>query len=173
MNAQNPEGNILSQIAGVAQQVTDLEKKIEKIEIELANAKLQHRMLTEGALVELMNDAQMSELTTADGYNIVVTQDIKASLGKPKLAEGINWLKDNGHDSIVRMKLVAEYPRGNEAEARRMFEQVRQSNIPTTTLDQNVHHMTLTSFVKEMLSKGEEIPEDIFTITRVNKAVVK
>jgi hypothetical protein len=50
---------------------------------------------------------------------------------------------------------------------------VRQSNIPTTTLDQNVHHMTLTSFVKEMLSKGEEIPEDIFTITRVNKAVVK
>lgn len=76
-------------------------------------------------------------------------------------ARGLGWLVSNGHGDIIKNDVSLSLGRGAHNEALSLVQEL-SSRFPEAkvTCREDVHHMTLTAFVREQLAKGEPVPLD-------------
>lgn len=171
--SDSDDENLLQLISDTADNIRSKELEIAQLEEKTSKANKEYRLLVEDVLPSLMEKAKMKSFTTESGLVVEVREDVRASLSKERAGEGCQWLRDHGHDSIIKTQVVAEFMRGNDDAALDFYREASKLNSAEAKLTSTVHPQTLTSFVKERLAAGEVMPVDLFKISRMLIAKVK
>lgn len=180
--------NVLLDLTTTANEVLDLEARIEAREAELNALTKKRDHLTMSVLPDLMFGAQLSELKLVNGKTIVIKDDLRASIrtlatiqkikdpaeraaAMFKREQAIKWLRDNGLDGLLKTDVEVHLGKGQEAvahEAMRALEGVGVEPVMT----QEVHAGTLSASLRELASQGIDIDFDLLNATLVRKAVI-
>ena len=151
----------LAQLALLADQQRDAELVVEEKEKELALAKKRLREINEGTLPALMDELGLETFTTQSGLKISIKEAIRASIAKKNQAAAMAWLRQHGHEKLIKHKIEVNPSNPNEAEMIvKMLEEFSFND------NESVHAQTLAKFVREKLEAGEDIPQELFGVYR-------
>lgn len=169
-----PAENILQKLAQAAREQRAAEKAVAEKELELENAKKELKRISEVVIPSLMDEAHMEEFTTSDGIKIKVDENVRASIPAAKAAEAFAWLRLHKHDGMIKHNFVVPFSK-HETERAAAFSKLLADLDQPFEEKRSVHPSTLSSWVREMLEKGEQIPMETFGVfrQRVSKIEVK
>lgn len=164
---------LLQAISDAGDQLLEAEKEVTEAEKILKQKELKLRELTDKIVPELMDRAGMEEFKLKDGRKVTVSENIRASLSQERMDQGAAWLRDNGHGSIVKTQVISEFGMGHVDDAEKYFLEARKNNTAHTIFKTSVHASSLTSLVTELIKQEQEVPVDLFKVTRLRIAKVK
>jgi hypothetical protein len=162
----------ISTISNLCKQQLALEKRIADLEEELKDAKREHRKIAEDLLPAAMDEHGMSQLKMDDGSEISVSPYYSASISKDRADEAFQWLTEAGHGSLIKNHVTAAFGRGEDNSAKDLLAELEQRGMATQTKTW-VEPMTLKSFVKEQVEKGENLPYDLLGIFVGQRAKIR
>lgn len=140
-------------------------------EDNLAEAKKRLRKVTEVDLPELLKRRGITHMKLSDGTVIDITEKPKASVNAANKEAFHNWLKDNGHDAILKTSLTLQYGKGDHDKM--MTDRSALSRIGIfPTEKQEVHNQTLQSWVRECREEEVDLP-DLINIHIIRQAKIK
>tara|TARA_R110002153_G_scaffold3204_4_gene15552 strand:- start:5204 stop:5770 length:567 start_codon:yes stop_codon:yes gene_type:complete len=153
----------LKEVSYWAQEQLKLEEKVRDKEESLADSKKALKDIIEQKLPDAMRECNLSEIKLADGSKITVQQFYSARIGKEREAEAFAWLKQNGHEDIIKNVISVQFGRGEDESASDVSEKlISQGYSPTNK--RWVEPMTLKAFAREQVENGKDLPFDIFNV---------
>ena len=162
----------LTSVAALARKIRDKEARISDLEQTLKEQKKELLKLTDEEMPSMLAEIGMSSFALDDGSTVEVKQTYGASILVDKRPEAYDWLRDHGHDDIIKNTVLCQFGRGedDQAGAFAAFAQ-KQGFIPEQKTE--VHPQTLRAFVKERCETGEEFPMELFGAWVGQRAVIK
>lgn len=167
---KNPDD--LSEIAKLAEEQLAVEQEIDDLEDKVVDAKKRLKVISELKIPEKMDALGLSKYETTSGIHVSVKEDIRGTLPAEKRPQGFAWMEANGAGALIKSNVVVPYGR-NEIDKAGQLVETLQAEGRLANLDRKVEAMTLTSFIKEQLTAGKDIPLDIFSVYRQRVAKVK
>lgn len=159
----------LKQIISLADRMQELEEEVAEAELSYKNKAEELRQVTENDLPEAMEALGLEQLKLANGRIIKLHESLHPGIPKDKQAQAYAWLRDNGHDSIIKRDVNIKFGKGEGEEAEGLLAVLTDMGLDFNDKE-SVHHSTLGAFVRELLAQGEELP-DCFSVHR--RLVVK
>ena len=153
----------ISTISNLCKQQVALEQRIADLEQELKDTKREHRKIAEDLLPAAMDECNLSELKMDDGSEIKVSPYYSASIPKDRSEEAFSWLTEAGRGSLIKNHVTAAFGRGEDNLAKDLLAELDQRGMQMQTKTW-VEPMTLKSFVREQVEKGENLPYDLLGI---------
>lgn len=149
--------NILAQITRCARELKEADDAVAEAEAALKLAQQRARVLRENTLPELMKEAGQEKLRTADGWDIELTETIRASIPVATKGEALKWLEENGQAAIIKRQIELAFGRDEGDKADRALTLVLEAGFHPSD-KQSVHPMTLAATIRELVEKGVEVP---------------
>lgn len=168
----SPDISDFDELNDLVRTMREEELALEELEEKVVAKKERVKDLAERQLPDLMERMGLTSATTKHGFKIEMKEKVIARIPKESRMQSIEWLKNQGYGAIVRhdFKLSFKLTQAQETElARRLLD---DSGLPYKE-DPNVHHATLTSFAKEKLANGEDLPESLFTVVQTKTVNIK
>ena len=162
----------LTSVAALARTIRDKESKISDLEQTIKEEKKPLLKVTDEEMPSMLAEIGMSSFALDDGSTVEVKQTYGASILVDKRPEAYEWLRDHGHDDIIKNTVLCQFGRGedDQAGAFAAFAQ-KQGFIPEQKTE--VHPQTLRAFVKERCEAGEDFPMELFGAWVGQRAVIK
>nr|QIG67169.1 hypothetical protein EVB34_064 [Rhizobium phage RHph_TM26] len=164
--------NILAAIAQTARDIVAQQEAVERAEAELKKAQNRLKDLQETTMVDLMNDAGQTELTTVDGYIVSIKETVRGQPTKENAPAAYKWLRDKKHGGIIKSTIQAQLGKVDEKLVAKALAALSKLKIQAGVKEE-VHWQTLGALVRELLDKGENIPLDLLGVQVIKGAVVK
>lgn len=166
-------------------------------ELEVVEADI--RRLTEDDIPSLLKEVGLSEVALEDGTKVSVKEDLELSLGgretdPERRARALHWLTAQNLGGIIKTEVAVAFGRNVEKEVIALREALAKMGHDAE-LHEDVHFQTLKSTIKAERLRREElrlarpdpnkpltkaemktmapVPEDIFALRVVNKAILK
>lgn len=167
--------NSLSLVAELASELSKLNADIAIAEMDLANLNAKRRAIEESRLPEAMNDLGLSQIKLESGESITVKPEFHASIPVAKRPQAYAWLRDHGFADLLTNKLSVDFGKGEDESARELLNELidRYQGDRKVDLAETIHPSRLKSLVREQYEIGEPIPEDLFGVYVINRAVIK
>ena len=166
-NEEANDNNALAQVSSLADHQHQAEARVKAAEKELEAAKASLRDIAEHRFPTLMDELGLTEFTTSNGLKVTVREKIRASIPKAKEAEALAWLDDHDHSSLIKRQFIVDFHKGEDGWAKKFAADLRKRKREVRVNEKkSVHANTLSSFVKEKLEAGEEIPIELFGVFR-------
>ncbi len=134
-----------------------------------------YRNIEESDLPEAMESAGVEDFTMKDGRKVTTKLRTHAHISEDHQEGAFAWLRENGHDDIIKRIIAVAFGKGEDAKAEKLFDYLTaRKNLADNSIvgKQSVHASTLKSFVTKALAAGEEIPHELFGIHQVSIAVI-
>lgn len=180
--------NVLLDLTTTANEVLDLDAKIEAREAELKALNKKRDHLTLNVLPDLMFGAQLSELKLVNGKTITIKDDLRASIRTlatiqkikdageraaafAKREQAIQWLRENGLDGLLKTDVEVHLGKGQEAVAQQAVKALEDIGVEPV-MTQEVHAGTLSAALREIASQGIDIDFDLLNAALIRKAVI-
>jgi hypothetical protein len=119
----------------------------------------------------MMDELGMKEFKMIDGRTISIDPKVNASIKEENRPAAYKWLEEKDFDGIIKTKVIAEFGKGDIETARKALDTLHDAGYGAT-MDRSIHAMTLTSFVKERLGAGDELPP-CFSVFEFKEAKIK
>ncbi len=171
-----PGGNLMSRIEGLAQEQLDAQARVEAIEAQLAEAKAALVLVKETKLPNLLEEAQLgkSKVVTPGGIVITLKEEIRGTIPKGNEEKAHIWLEENGNGALIKRTVTIDFNKDEEAWARKFMRDCAQRKKELNLkLVRGVHASTLRAFIKAALKDGVAIPLDTFGAFRQRVTAVK
>lgn len=149
----------LAQIQAKCAEQVRLEAEVAELTSQLDEKQKQLRAISEVEVPRMMDDLGIKIIGLDSGEKISIDEKITASIGKGKAEEAFAWLRANGHGDLIKRNVSVEFGRGDDEKAAKLKAAIESMGFATKDKS-DVHHMTLTSFVKEQMKKGVAIPKE-------------
>lgn len=164
----------LGQIATMGVRILALEAEIADDEQKLDEKREQLRTLKENTLPDLMMSVGLADFTLTNGRRLYVDKFYSCGLPKemPDRIRAFNWLKSNGHEGLIKTSITTEVVRGHSEELEVALMLLSSAGVPFN-LKEDVHAMTLKSFVREQYEAGRTVPTDLFRVYIGNRIIIK
>ena len=162
----------LKTVSSLAQEVSNWEGKVAELDEQLKTAKAKLLELTDRDLPDMMAEVGITNFTLADGSKLEVKQTYGARIPVVHRDAAFAWLKEKGHDAIIKNLVSVPFGRGEDSLATD-FINLAQKNGYAPDQKKEVHPQTLKAFVKEQLEKGQEVPMDLFGVFTGQRASIK
>lgn len=124
--------------------------KVALIELEEKLKKLRREELP-----ELLDEMGQEECRLADGRKVGVARKVNGTVKEQNRAKWFEWLEETKNDGIIKTKVVSEFGRGELDEAKKAKEALQKAGY-MSSLDQSIHAMTQSAFIREHLAKDQE-----------------
>jgi|TARA_B100001564_G_C20662555_1_gene682230 hypothetical protein len=157
----------LSTVSKLAKQQLDLEQRIRDLEHELKQTKAEHLKVASDLLPSAMQEQNISELTLDNGAEIKVRDFVRASIPVANRDKAFEWLNENGHGGIIKNHITAEFSRGQDNLAKNLEAELNAQAMEqgfATKVKKWVEPMTLKSFCREQIEKGNNLPHDLLGV---------
>lgn len=162
----------LAGIAQLAKRAKMLEREIEELESSLSEKQDNYRKLTEESLPEAFAELGLKSFAMDDGSKIEVKQFYSATISKARQAEAYAWLREHGYDDIIKNTVTVRFGRREDGLCARLLGLLATQGFPAEQ-NEKIEPQTLKAWVKEMLTKGHEVPTELFGVYIGNKASIK
>lgn len=149
-------------------------KKVAKIsgELEAANKELYKMQLI--TIPDAMAEVGMKSFKLEDGTTFEVEPFYSASIKEENRDKAHEWLEVNGHGGLIKNELTIDLGRGEGTdELVQEFRKIADEKEVQLSRKKSVHASTLKAWVKEMATKNQLPPLDIFGIFIGKKADVQ
>lgn len=158
---QEIENENLIQITALAHRQIDLERSLAELETHQTDLKERHRRLSEELIPEAMMAVGLVSFKLADGTRVDVDKFYAGSIKAEHKLAAFQWLRDHGHDSLIKRVVGLTFGRGEDDEANKFKQAIAAMGyIPEDK--QDVHAMTLKAFIREQMEAGKEFPAELF-----------
>ncbi len=157
---------LMARIVELAKKQVELEKHLEKNaedrkQLNKDFEKIAGGFQAEGELPLAMQEAEITELVLEDGNRIILDKELKI----PSLAGGskhlptvIKWLKDSGHQDLIKSELTAQFTMDKDdlrlPEAIKALEKLK---VPFSNYE-SANANSFKALVNELLENGEDVP---------------
>lgn len=163
----------LNSLGKLAAEQHALSQAIEVAQAALDAQQERLRIILEKEMPDIMMELGMEQIKLLTGEKLTMTKFYSASI-KPEFQEvAFKWLRDNGHDAIIKNKVEGSFGKGEDEKVQEIMQKLEEAVPGVFTCKTSVHAMTLKSFVKEQIEAGREIPAEPFGIFIGNKVKVK
>ena len=152
--------NILAQIARTVREAREARDRVKVKEEELKSAQQHLRTLEEYAIPELMREAGQVKLRTVDGYDVELTETLRASIPSANLHAAIAWLVEHNQGAIVKRDIRLQFGKGEDARADHALEIILEEGY-TPEDKSSVHPQTLAAVIREMVAAGIDVPMEL------------
>lgn len=155
-----PGSNSLATLTALAQEQIEAEEIVERLELELKQAKARLREISEQTLPDAMREIGMSEFTLDDGTSIKIKADLTLSVPKDKKAEVANWLESVGEGGLVKQLAIIDLGKGKAAQAAaEHFRSEAQAIGVACEVGVDVNTTSLKAVLRRKMSSGEPVPD--------------
>lgn len=162
----------LSRLAEVVQALIDADGDVEANEQSLARAKERARVLREETIPEMMNEMGVKEVVLSDGSKLSIKREFYAQIPNEKKPLVYKWLDDNGHGGMIKKEVTCTFGMGQKKEADALLAKLVEVGYEAS-YSENVHPMTMKSFIGEQIKGGAPLPIDLFNPRIVNVTHIK
>lgn len=164
----------LQTITSLANKQLVLEARVADLENALEDAKEELRVVQTEQFPEALIKAGVSEFRLLDGRRVSMKQIYAANI-KPEYKEAaFNWLREHGHDDIIKNNLILSFGRGEDNLFKTVSTQLMHMGLgKSMSHKEEVHWQTLRAFVKEQMESGVDIPTQEFGVHVFNKTEIK
>ena len=159
-------------IGEVARLLRQKSEEVEKLEEILKEAKKERDKISYEDLPSLLQEIGITSLELFDGSKVKVSAVYGAHIKVENREEAFNWLREKGHDDIIKNTVSLPFGRGEDDKAE-TFIKLAQSAGFDVNQKAEVHSQTLKAFVKEMIEGGKDFPEQLFGAYVGHKATIK
>ena len=146
--------------------------QIADLESQLKDLKKEHLKLTDEDLPQMLAEIGMSEFKLDDGSSVTVKQTYGASIRVDNREEAYEWLRQKGHDDIIKNTIACQFGRGEDDQASAFHAFASKEGFPTEQKTE-IHSGTLRAWVKDRVENGEEFPMELFGAWVGQRAVIK
>ena len=160
----------LNQVRALAEKQLLLEVEVEALEAALSDKKKELKDVAEYELPNMLTEVGMSSLKLSDGSEIVVQDNIFASIDESNKDAAHSWLRAHGQGDLIKNVVSVTFGKGEDDMAKLLIHNIQDmadnNALKYGTLEQKeaVHNATLRAFVKEWLKKGEPFPAETFKL---------
>ena len=162
----------LDELARLVHEFNEMEKAIEEEEEYLKSLKEKYDAIGMGKIPDLFDSLGLSQLKLKTGETVEIKRDFGATITAEKQEACFKWLKEHGHDGIIKHDVVTTIKKGETEEYQKLLGALNQLGI-TYTDKSYVHPMTLKSFVKEQINAGTDFPQEQFSVFPIRKTKIK
>ena len=155
-------------IALKCNELIDLQNEIKTIEEKLNKVKEQEKFLSEHAIPSLMQSSGISMIKLEDGTEVKVSPYYYAKISEDKKEAAFAWLREKGFGDLIKNNISLDFGMNQDSEANNVVAQLKAKgyNVFQST---TVHSGTLKAFVKEQITEGKGLPEDLLGIYTATK----
>ena len=168
LNFEEDAGNVhasTEQLEGISRlidQQVQAERAVEKAELVLSEKKNELKLIQTELLPEAMRAAGVNEFTTTDFYSVSIDDVYMANIKEENKPDAFEWLKDEGHDDIIKNDVNVSFGKGEDKLAEEAVNTLQRAGFSEFLHQKkHIHWQTLRAFVKEQLTKGVTLPESI------------
>lgn len=158
----------IDELSVLASRARDLAAALRDAEARVSELKDQVRTLERDTLPEHMIAAGVTTVTIPASGNMpalslklkpFIKANIAASWPEERRLAAFAWLDGHGAGDLIKTEIVITFPREQREQAAEFAADVRDL-CPTAAVEINeaVHHSTLTSWLKECVAAGTELP---------------
>jgi len=149
-----PTDEQLKNIAGLIQRQINLEDWIEKEEGRLREAKVNLAKIALETLPDAMLAAGCSEYSDADGFQVKVKKDVKASITEANKEWCFKWLRGSGNGDIIRNEFKVTYGVGKDDDANLLVETLKEQGQDFNQKEY-IHSRTLPAWCRAELEEND------------------
>ena len=128
--------------------------------------------MTDEDLPSMLSEVGMLGFTMLDGSEVKIKQTYGGSILVKNRQKAFEWLRSNGHGDIVKNKITCKFGQGEDDKANH-FKRMAQDQGYVTEQKEEVHPMTLRSWIQDLVEAGEDFPMDLFGAFIGQKAVIE
>lgn len=156
--------NLVRALRRLEDQITDSEAHIKALKAE------KHKLSTD--LIPALMAEMGTERIDVDGVAVTVKPIVHASIPEERRDEAYAWLRENGHEDIIKNDVVLSFGKGQDNVVKALIDDLRGDGFkPEHKV--HVHPMTLKAFVREQLEKGTNMNLDLFGAYVLNTAEIR
>ena len=161
----------LSTLTGFAEAIIKQDAFVKELEEKLKEVKKKLLKMTDEDLPALMTEANSMEFTLLDGSKVTIKPQYGASIKVDNRPAAYEWLREHGHDDIIKNTISCQFGRGEDdlASSFKAFAE-KEGYVPTQT--EKIEPMSLRGFVKERVENGDEFPMELFGAYVGQRAVI-
>tara|TARA_R100001440_G_scaffold15571_2_gene26405 strand:+ start:686 stop:1321 length:636 start_codon:yes stop_codon:yes gene_type:complete len=148
------------QLSGLVRQLNNVNQQIEDAETHLKALKQEKQRMAFEQIPMLMDEMGIERLDV-DGVTVKLKAFVSASIPADRKQEAFNWLREHGHDDIIKNDIIVSFGRGQDNQAGDVMYDLEQKGFHPEQKE-HVHSMTLKAFVKERVEQGKPIDLDLF-----------
>lgn len=159
----------LADVAAAADLWHKTNDSVDSLEEQLKEAKKARARVEEDIRMMLAKSGQEEfKCTDAQGRTVQFSKSFVASITEKRKHVAFQWLRDKGFEDIIKNQVSVPFNAGGDAEAQVLLDYLQKNDI-VYDQKETVHAGTLKAFVNEQLSKGVDIPKDVFGVYEVVK----
>ena len=162
----------LGRVATMANQIVAFDKDIAEDEKALKLKKEQRRKLAEDFLPALMTEHGLTEITLSDGSKVSVKKFYSCTIPADKTLQALEWLRDNGHDGLIKHRVTIDFTRDKDDQALVLKEELEDRGLYPSDKEW-VEPSTLRGFAREQVENGKDLPDALFTLFIGERASIK
>ncbi|MBE16844.1 MAG: hypothetical protein CL867_11405 [Cytophagaceae bacterium] len=159
----NLKNDALKEVSFWAKEQLRVQEEVTQQEEVLADLKKEFKDISEQKLPDAMRECNLAEIKLSDGSKISVQQFYSARIGKEREEEAFSWLKDNGHEDIIKNVVSLQFGRGEDDSADGLLKNLTSQGYAPSN-KRWVEPMTLKAFVKEQAENGTDLPFETFNV---------
>ena len=161
----------LSTLTGFAEAIIKQDAFVKELDEKLKEEKKKLLKMTDEDLPALMTEANSMEFTLLDGSKVTIKPQYGASIKVDNRPAAYEWLREHGHDDIIKNTVSCQFGRGEDdlASSFKAFAE-KEGYVPNQT--EKIEPMSLRAFVKERVENGEEFPMELFGAYVGQRAVI-
>ena len=161
----------LSTLTGFAEAIIKQDAFVKELEEKLKEEKKKLLKMTDEDLPALMTEANSMEFTLLDGSKVTIKPQYGASIKVDNRPAAFEWLREHGHDDIIKNTVSCQFGRGEDdlASSFKAFAE-KEGYVPSQT--EKIEPMSLRAFVKERVENGDEFPMELFGAYVGQRAVI-
>ena len=161
----------LSTLTGFAEAIIKQDAFVKELEEKLKEEKKKLLKMTDEDLPALMTEANSMEFTLLAGSKVTIKPQYGASIKVDNRPAAYEWLREHGHDDIIKNTISCQFGRGEDdlASSFKAFAE-KEGYVPTQT--EKIEPMSLRGFVKERVENGDEFPMELFGAYVGQRAVI-
>tara|TARA_S200002703_G_scaffold98763_1_gene85405 strand:- start:80 stop:658 length:579 start_codon:yes stop_codon:yes gene_type:complete len=162
----------LTTVAGMARAIRDKEQEVTALEQKLKDEKKALLKLTDEELPTMLAEIGLTSMKLDDGSEVTVKPTYGASILVDNRPAAYEWLREHGHDDIIKNTVACAFGRGEDDQAS-AFKAFAEKQGYYAEQKTEIHPQTLRAFVKERVESGDEFPMELFGAYIGQRAVVK
>lgn len=177
----------LKEVTTLAMNLINIEQEIAVIEDQLKTKREALGQIEAVDLPDLMESLNITNITLPNGWTVKMDSYIKASLPtasamnkdtmeaddlRLRHSAGLKFMREQGAGDLIKNALDIDLGKSSDTLADQILAALGPFNVKVTR-NVNVHHSTLTAYVKERIEGGLELPYDTFAVYTGKKVKVK
>lgn len=146
-------------LSQLVEQLTQVKKQIEDAEQELKRLNGIKYKIECVRIPDLMEEMGQTK-GTFNGVEIKLVQRVDAKISEDNKEKAFAWLRDNGHDGIIKNDVTMSFSKGEDNLAGDVIGILREKGFDPKQRT-SVHGNTLKSFIRDGLEKGIPLELDL------------